>query len=149
MDPVERAKIALGVKTDSALSRALGVAQSVIGGYNRRHSVPLEQCIKIAEMTGVDLNWLILGTGIAPDGTSTAKPDIDPMSQLSIQEQMLLTGFRALKSNKQTKAFEAIIALANDDENHQQKPTRQFNGDIAQYNEGDGHVENQVFNKNK
>ena len=75
MNPVERAKLALGVKTDSALSRALGVSTSVIVGYHKRDSVPLEQCIKIADKTGVDLNWLILGKGTAPDGTSTIQSD--------------------------------------------------------------------------
>lgn len=61
--PVIRAKEALGVETDTALAKALGVAQSVIGGYNRRNTVPLEQCVKIAERTGVALDWLILGKG--------------------------------------------------------------------------------------
>lgn len=62
-DAVGRAKLALGVKTDSDLSKSLGVAASAIGGYNRRKTVPLEQCIKIAEQTGVSLDWLILGKG--------------------------------------------------------------------------------------
>lgn len=63
MDFVERAKEALGVKTDSGLAQALGVAPSVVAGYKRRGVVPLEQCIKIAELSGVDLNWLILSKG--------------------------------------------------------------------------------------
>ena len=75
MNAVERAKLALKVSTDTALASALGVHQSVIGGYKRRDSVPLEQCIKIADKTGVDLNWLILGKGIAPDGKSTITSD--------------------------------------------------------------------------
>ena len=70
--PVERAKKALGVKTDSALAAELGVAQSAIGGYNRRNTVPLEQCIKIAERTGVSLDWLILGKGEMQGGTGGA-----------------------------------------------------------------------------
>ena len=75
MNAVERAKEALKVTTDTALASALGVHQSVIGGYKRRDTVPLEQCIKIADQTGVDLNWLILGRGTAPDGTSTISSD--------------------------------------------------------------------------
>ncbi|WP_058355830.1 LexA family transcriptional regulator [Vitreoscilla massiliensis] len=71
MNAVDRAKKALGVTTDLAMAQALGVHATVIGGYKKRESVPLEQCIKIADKTGVDLNWLILGKGIAPDGTST------------------------------------------------------------------------------
>ena len=75
MNSVERAKLAFGVDTDAALSRALGVSTSVIVGYHKRDSVPLEQCIKIAGKTGVDLNWLILGRGTAPDGTVTTSTD--------------------------------------------------------------------------
>ena len=75
MNSVERAKLAFGVDTDAALSRALGVSTSVIVGYHKRDSVPLEQCIKIADKTGVDLNWLILGKGTAPDGTPTITSD--------------------------------------------------------------------------
>ena len=70
--PVERAKKALGVKTDTALAAELGVAQSAIGGYNRRNTVPLEQCIKIAERTGVSLDWLILGKGEMQGSTGGA-----------------------------------------------------------------------------
>ena len=75
MDAVDRAKLALGVKTDLALSQALGLSAAVVGGYKRRDTIPLEQCIKIADQTGVDLNWLILGKGIAPDGTTTIQSD--------------------------------------------------------------------------
>ena len=70
--PVERAKKALGVKTDTALAAELGVAQSAIGGYNRRNTVPLAQCIKIAERTGVSLDWLILGKGEMQGSTGGA-----------------------------------------------------------------------------
>ena len=75
MTPVERAKFALGVDSDAELSRALGISTSAVVGYHKRDSVPLEQCIKIANQTGVDLNWLILGRGTAPDGTSTITSD--------------------------------------------------------------------------
>jgi len=60
---IDRAKIAIGAKSDSDLARWLGFATSVISGYRRRETVPLEQCIKIAEQTGVSLDWLILGKG--------------------------------------------------------------------------------------
>ena len=60
---IDRAKIAIGAKSDSDLARWLGFATSVISGYRRRGTVPLEQCIKVAEQTGVSLDWLILGKG--------------------------------------------------------------------------------------
>ena len=75
MNPVDRAKLALGVDSDAALARALGISTAAIAGYHKRDSVPLEQCLKIADLTEVDLNWLIRGKGIAPDGTPTVTPD--------------------------------------------------------------------------
>lgn len=71
-DAVEQAKIALGVKSDLDMSKALGVAASAIGGYKRRNTVPLEQCIKIANQTGVSLDWLILGKGDQKGGGTAA-----------------------------------------------------------------------------
>ena len=71
--PVDRAKTALSVTTDTALAKALGLSQSVVGGYNRRQTVPLEQCIKIAERTGVSLDWLILGKGEMRDLSGVAQ----------------------------------------------------------------------------
>ena len=140
MDFVERAKKALNVSTDTAMAKALGVAQTVVGGYKRRNSVPLEQCIKIAELTGVDLNWLILGTDTA-----------NPESDLPVQEQMLLAGFRALDKQTQVKAFQAILSLADGEQNTEPatKQERQFSGDIGQYNAGDGRIDTQTFSKNK
>ena len=66
MNAVDRAKLALGVKKDSELARSLEVSTSVIPGYHKRGVLPLEQSIKIAERTGVSLDWLILGKGEAP-----------------------------------------------------------------------------------
>ena len=140
VDSVQRAKQALNVNTDAALARSLGVAASVVAAYNRRHSVPLEQCIKIAEQTGVSLDWLILG-----------KEDVSPENNLPVQEQMLLAGFRALDKQTQVKAFQAILSLADGEQNTEPatKQDRQFSGDIGQYNAGDGRIDTQTFSKNK
>lgn len=72
---IDRAKIAIGAKSDSDLARWLGFATSVISGYRRRETVPLEQCIKIAERTGVSLDWLILGKGEMKGGSGAAEFD--------------------------------------------------------------------------
>lgn len=60
---IERAKIAVNAKSDADLARYLGVSTPVVSGYRQRQTVPLEQCVKIAERTGVALDWLILGKG--------------------------------------------------------------------------------------
>ena len=109
--PVERAKKALGVKTDSALATELGVAQSAIGGYNRRNTVPLEQCIKIAERTGVSLDWLILGKGEmkpAPVAPENSPP-------LSADQAMLLTAWQHLDGSQREEVFATILRLTAPD----------------------------------
>ena len=68
---LERAKKALAVKSDADLSRELGVTTATMSGYKKRRSLPMEQCIKIAEQTGVSLDWLILGKGgVQPENTA-------------------------------------------------------------------------------
>ena len=72
-----RAKIATDCKTDLAFAQWLGLTQSVIAGYKKRGNIPQEQCIKIAEKTGVSLDWLILGKGeMHPE--NHAAPELHP-----------------------------------------------------------------------
>ena len=58
---IDRAKIALGVRTDVDLAKTLNIAQSAVAGWRKRGMVPQEQAVKIAQMTGVSLDWLIFG----------------------------------------------------------------------------------------
>ena len=46
-----------------------------MSGYRKRQSLPMEQCIKIAERTGVSLDWLILGKGEMKGGSGAAEFD--------------------------------------------------------------------------
>ncbi len=69
---IERAKIAVNAKSDADLARYLGVSTPVVSGYRQRQTVPLEQCVKIAERTGVSLDWLILGKGEMKGGSGGA-----------------------------------------------------------------------------
>lgn len=62
-DSIDRARMAMQVKTDYDLANALNVAQSSVSGWRKRKTLPLEQAVKIAEMTGCSLDWLILGKG--------------------------------------------------------------------------------------
>ena len=54
------------------MARYLGVSTPVVSGYRQRQTVPLEQCVKIAERTGVSLDWLILGKGEMKGGSGGA-----------------------------------------------------------------------------
>lgn len=70
---IERAKTALGVKSDYELAQKLNITPSSVGGYRKRGNVlPLEQCIKIANQTSVSLDWLILGKGDQKGGGTAA-----------------------------------------------------------------------------
>lgn len=68
---LERAKLALSASSDKDFAHKLGINASTVVGYKQRGVVPLEQCIKIAEQTGVSLDWLILGKGKAPNNPVT------------------------------------------------------------------------------
>ena len=89
---IDRAKIALGVRTDVDLAKTLNIAQSAVAGWRKRGMVPQEQAVKIAQMTGVSLDWLILGrnqphTGVvfysAPDVRKLDIPLTDKIRMLS------------------------------------------------------------------
>lgn len=63
MNSFERAKEATDIRTNAELARFLEVSPSTLQGYEKRETLPLEQCIKVAERTGVSLDWLIAGKG--------------------------------------------------------------------------------------
>ena len=76
MTMLDRAKEALKVQSDKDLAAALGMATTTIAGYKTRGgALPLEQCVKVSDLSGVDLNWLITGKGIATNGQSTISQD--------------------------------------------------------------------------
>ena len=70
---LERAKLALSASSDKDFAHKLGINASTVVGYKQRGVVPLEQCIKIAEHTGVSLDWLILGKGESDKNTAAGK----------------------------------------------------------------------------
>ena len=70
---LERAKLALSASSDKDFAHKLGINASTVVGYKQRGVVPLEQCIKIAEQTGVSLDWLILGKGKSDKNTAAGK----------------------------------------------------------------------------
>ena len=99
---IDRAKLAINAKSDADFARWLGFATSVIAGYRKRDAVPLEQCIKVAEQTGVSLDWLILGKGeMYPENYS---------ADLTADVQMLLTGWKQLNTTGKGKILQAVLA---------------------------------------
>nr|DAR86397.1 MAG TPA: CI repressor [Caudoviricetes sp.] len=133
LNSIERAKQAINVKSHADLARFLVVTPSAIPGYERRGALPLEQCIKVAEQTGVSLDWLIMGKGEMHGAVS---PELNP------EQKMLLTGFDALTSEQQDCVFNIIRRLTRGEDIVCSKPALHISGgNIAQANAGNGHIE--------
>lgn len=60
---IDRMARALGVRTDSALSKHLGYGASAVSNWRTRNRVPYTECVHLATTQGMSLDWLILGLG--------------------------------------------------------------------------------------
>ena len=140
MNSIDRAYQLTNAKSRADLARALDVAPSSVQGYENRGVLPLEQCTKLAEQTGVSLDWLILGKGeMQPENTT---PGLHP------EQKMLLTGFDSLNPEQQDYIF-ALIRRLTRGESVEQATRHVINihGNVGQANAGNGHIENLILNK--
>lgn len=101
MNIVNRAKQAVQATSDADLARFLEISTPVVAGYRKRETVPLEQCIKIAERTGVSLDWLILGKGEMKGGSAA------PERKKSVMEEV----WAALEENRSPFPDVAFVPL--------------------------------------
>ena len=113
---LERAKLALSASSDKDFAHKLGINASTVVGYKQRGVVPLEQCIKIAEQTGVSLDWLILGKGKAPNNpASTWHTVVEPR-----RRRRIAVNVNENKAPKilgiENKTFETNFGINIDDE---------------------------------
>lgn len=60
---LDRLQQAAGVKSDSALSRALFINRATLGNWRKRNSVPYSICVIFSVENGISLNWLLAGQG--------------------------------------------------------------------------------------
>lgn len=135
---IDRAKFAINAKTDAELARWLDVSTPVVAGYKKRETVPLEQCIKIAEQTGVSLDWLILGKG-------EPRPQDEPTDS---DRRMLLTGWEYLDNDQRDAVFDLIRRLARGEDTVKAvSQVINIHGDVAQANAGNGNIENITMSK--
>ncbi|MGJ8518168.1 HTH-type transcriptional regulator PrtR [Carnimonas sp. LMG 33810] len=58
---IERMKQAVGAATVKALADELGISSSSIGNWKSRGSIPITECMQIAETHNVSLDWLLRG----------------------------------------------------------------------------------------
>ena len=131
---LERAKSALSVLSDKDFAEQLGISASTVVGYKQRGVVPLEQCIKIAEKTGVSLDWLILGKEVEQ---APAAP------VLSVEQQMLLVGWNSLDKEAQDYVFNIVRCLARGESVLEAtRHTINIHASAGQVNAGNGNIEN-------
>jgi len=71
---IERMRLAHGVKNDTQLAQALGLAKSAPSNWRFRNSVPVDMCFETACNKGVSMDWLIFGVGDMRLGVRGADP---------------------------------------------------------------------------
>lgn len=60
---VDRMKVAIGVQKDKELAEYLGSSKSGPAVWKSRGSIPIAECIKVAQDKNCSLDWLVLGRG--------------------------------------------------------------------------------------
>ena len=100
---LNRLQQALGAKSDSALSRALGVNRATLGNWRARDSVPYSICVNCSVDNDISLNWLLAGQGnmlFNLSGQSNEALNADRMRLIGL--------FDALSEEQQQEAIQLI-----------------------------------------
>lgn len=96
----ERVREVRGIKTLEEFSRLLGVKGANISHIeNNRSQMSLELAVKISEVYGVSLDWLLRGTG-NKDG-SPAKTDDPQENYVTISKDELLNLYKRLNQQQE------------------------------------------------
>jgi hypothetical protein len=113
---LDRLKQAMGVSTDTALAKALGIKQGSISGAKMKGSIPARWIIGTAEATGVHADWLLTGKGpMRPEvEESISSDDVAFISDLEPQERtriIRVTARPLLKLNTHAKPTRIDLEL--------------------------------------
>jgi hypothetical protein len=100
---LDRLQKALGVKSDSALSRLLGVNRATLGNWRTRDSVPYSICVNYSIDKGISLNWLLAGQGNMLLNVSGQSAEA-----LSVDHTYLIELFDALSEEQQQVALQLM-----------------------------------------
>lgn len=73
---VDRMKTVLGFSKDKELATYLGGARSTPAAWKLRGSIPIAECIALAEEKGVSLDYLILGRGADPTEAASGEGEL-------------------------------------------------------------------------
>ena len=60
---LDQLRQALNVKSDSDLSRVLGVKRATLANWKTRDAIPYAICVTVALEKGISLQWLLIGKG--------------------------------------------------------------------------------------
>jgi len=99
---LDRLQKALDVKSDSALSRAMGVNRATLGNWRTRDSVPYSICVNVAVEKGISLNWLLMGQGEMFNGAGQST------ETLCLNHVKLIDLFDTLSTDQQKEALQLI-----------------------------------------
>ena len=57
----ERAKFALGIKTNKELAEKLGQAETTVSGWKSRDTIPVDYLLLISKLSNVPVDWILKG----------------------------------------------------------------------------------------
>ena len=106
---MERVKFALAARTGKEIAKMLDTAESNVSNWRAKNEMPSDFYIKIAEKTGVSLDWLMIGKGFPYDDVNTPPwlelKQPDWVNDLSTERKEFL---KKLKNNYQEYIQENI-----------------------------------------
>ena len=72
---LDRMKLVVGAKSDTAFAKAMGLNQSSVSGAKERQSIPPAWAIQLAEKFDISIDWIWFGKGrMKPEGGAIFRP---------------------------------------------------------------------------
>ena len=104
-------QVAQGIKTQIELSAWMGFSKSIVSAWMRGEKIPsMDTALKIADMFGVCVEWLLTGKGLKrTNDKQQPSPLLDKFNQLCPEQQREVTEFINFKlsQNKENKPLTA------------------------------------------
>jgi len=102
-EQLKRLKEVANVKTDTDLTSLLGVKSSGVYNARRRGNIPHKWFVTISTRYGVNLEWLVSGTGTRNVGQQSTPGTCLQCAEL--QRQLAVAHERTYKAGEETKAL--------------------------------------------
>lgn len=106
MSIFERAKLALGIKTNKELAEKLNQAESSISGWKSRDSIPLDYLVIISKLSNVSLDWIVKGeNSLIPEPTESQAPIYRADNAFDSVTEPMITAFLDRMLNGEIRDF--------------------------------------------